>query len=148
MHPAFSQTAPLCGITRAPGIVTAAAAAVTAAAAAAVVDGDHIIPEEVILTADATGVTPGGGPIPATHRGHDHLDDATISRNRAEGINPTTGVGLNPQEGILVIGPILQIMNIPSVLQSLQTGSNVEQVETLIPSHEPITDKVAKIVCS
>ena len=83
-----------------------------------------------------------------THHDHDHLNDTAISHDPAEGINPTTGVGLDPQEGILAIDPILQIVNIPGVLQSLWTGSDIEQVETSIPSYELITDQVAKIVCS
>ena len=144
MHPAFGQTAPLRGITQAPGIV--AAAAITAAAA--VVTGDHIIPKEVILTADTAGVAPEGGPIPMTHCNHDHLDNAAISHDPTEGINPTTGVGLNPWGGILAVNPILQIINIPSMLQSLWTGSDVEHIETSILSYEPITSQVAKIVCS
>ena len=144
MCPALGQTAPLHGITWAPGII--AATAITAAAA--VVTGDHVIPEEVILIADATGVAPGGGPIPTTHHNHNHLNNAAISHDPTKGIDPTTEVGLNPWEGILVIDPILQIVDIPSMLQSLQTGSDIEEVEASIPPHEPITDQVAKIVCS
>ena len=49
MHPAFGQITPLHGITQALDII--AAAAITTAAA--VVNGDHIIPEEVVFTADA-----------------------------------------------------------------------------------------------
>ena len=143
MCPAFSQVAPLCTITRALDVI--AATAITAAAV--VVNGDHIVPEEVVLTADTTGVTPGGS-IPMTHHDHDHLDDTATGHDPAEGIDPTTGVGLNPWEGILVFDPILQIVNIPGMLQSLKTGSDIEQVEASIPSHEPITDQVAKIVCS
>ena len=94
MHPALDQTAPLRGITRVLGAI--AAAAITAVAA--VVTRDHVIPEEVVLASDATGVTPGGGPIPVTHRDHTHLDDDTIGHNPTEGIDPATGVGLDPRE--------------------------------------------------
>ena len=144
MCPALDWTAPLYGITWALG--TVAAAAITAAAA--VVTRDHIVPKEVILTADATGVAPGGGPIPMTHHDHNHPDDVAISHDPTKGIDLATRVGLNPQEDVLAINPILQIINVPDVLRSLQTGSNFEQVEASIPSHEPITDQVAKIVCS
>ena len=144
MHPAFGRTAPLLGITRAPDIITAAAIT----AAAVVVTGDHIIPKEVVLAADTAGVAPGGGPVPVTHCNHGHLDDATIGHDPAEGIDPTTGVGLDPQEDTPVINPVLQIANVPGVLRSPLTGSNVERVGASIPSHKPITDQVAKIVCS
>ena len=112
MYPALNWTAPLCGITQAPGVITAAAITT----AAVVVTRDHIIPKDVILTADTAGVTPGGGPIPVTHRDHDHLDDAAMGHNPAKGIDPTTGVGLDPREDALVIDPILQTTNIPGVL--------------------------------
>ena len=103
MHPAFGRITPLCGITWALGVI--AATAITTAAV--VVTRDHVTPEEVVLTADTTGVTPGGGPIPVTHRDHDHLDNTAMGHDLAEGIDPTTRVGLDPQEGILVIDPIL-----------------------------------------
>ena len=144
MHPALNQTAPLCGITRVPGAVTAT----TITAAAVIVTRDHIIPKEVILTVDAAGVAPGGGPIPTTHHDHTHLDYTAIGHDPTKGINPTTGVGLNPQENAPVIDPVLQTANIPGVLRSPLTGSDVEQVGASIPSHKPITDQVVKIVCS
>ena len=137
MHLALDWTAPLCGITPAPDAITAAA--ITAAA---------VVPGEVILTADATRVAPGGGPIPMTHHNHAHLDNAAISHDPAEGIDPATRVGLDFWEDTPVINPILQITNVPGVLRSPLTGSNVEQVGTSIPSHKQITYPVAKIVCS
>ena len=122
MCPAFDRIALLHRITQVPDVVTAT----VITAAAAVVNRDHIIPEEVILTADAVGVAPGGGPVPTTHRDHDHPANAAISLDPAEGIDPTTGVGFNPWGGILVADLILLIINIPSMLQSLQTGSDIE----------------------
>ena len=68
-----------------------------------------------------------------------------ISHGPAKGIDPVTEVGLNPQGGTPVINPVLQIASIPGVLRSLLTGNDVEQVGALIPSHRPITDRVAKI---
>ena len=132
MHPAFDQIAPLHGITQAPDVV--AATAITTAAA--VVNGNHIIPEEVALTADTTGATPGGDPIPVTHHDHDHPNNTAVNHNPAEGIDPATEVGLDPQEDIIAIDPILRIINVPGVLQSLWTGSDVEQVKASIPSHD------------
>ena len=70
---------------------------------------------------------------------------ATISHGPAEGIDPVTGVGLDPRGGAPVIDPVLQIASVPGVLRSLLTGNDVERVGTLIPSHKPITDQVAKI---
>ena len=139
MHPALDQTAPLRRITWAPGAI--AATAITAGAA--VVTRDHVIPKEVVLAADAAGVTPGEGPVPVTHCNHTHLDDAAISHDPAKGIDPTTGVG--PWEDAPVINPVLHIANIPGMLRSPLTASNVEQVGASIPSHKPITDQVAKI---
>ena len=144
MCPALEQTTQLHGITRAPGIVAATATM----AAAPVVTRDHIIPEEVVLAADSTGAAPGGGPIPTTRRDHDHLDDYAIGHDPTKGMDPATGVGLNPQEDAPVVDPVLQIANIPSMLQSPQTGSDIERVGTSIPSHKPLTDQVGKIVCS
>ena len=97
----LDRTIPLLGIALAPDAI--AAAAVTAAAA--VVTGDH-----AAHTADITGVAPEGGPIPVTHHDHGPLHDAAI------GHNPAIEVGLNPREDALVINPILQITNVPSVL--------------------------------
>ena len=92
MHPAFDQITPLCGIAWAPDII--AATAITAAAV--VVNGNHIIPKEVVLTADAAGVTPGGDPIPMTHHDHNHPNNTAIDPDPTEGIDPTTEVGLDP----------------------------------------------------
>ena len=117
MRPAFEWIAPLSGITWALDIVTATAVTT----AAAVVNGDHVIPKEVILTADATGFAPGGGPIHMTHCDHNHPNDATIGHNPAKGIDLTTGVGVDPQEDILAINPILQIINVSGVLRSINT---------------------------
>ena len=144
MHPAFNWIAPFHGITWALDII--AATAITTAAAAVIVN--HVIPKEVVLAADTTGATPGGDLVPMTHHNHDHPDDTTVDHNPAKGIDLTTEAGLDPQEDVIAVNPILQIINIPGMLQSLWTGSNVEQVKALIPSHEPITDQVAKIVCS
>ena len=144
MHPALNLTASLHGLARAPGPVTATAITT----AAVVVTRDHVVPKEVIPTADTTGVAPGGGPIPATHRNHKPLNVTTIGHDPAKGINPATGLGLDPQEDAPVADPVLQIANIPGVLRSPLTGSNVEQVGALIASHKLITDQVTKIVYS
>ena len=112
MCPAPDRTAPLHRITWALGIIIAAATT----AAAAIVTGDHVVPEEVILTADTAGVAPGGGPVPTTHHDHDHLNNNAIGHDPAEGINPATGVGLDPWEDAPVINPILQIANVTGVL--------------------------------
>ena len=143
MRPALDWAIPPLGITRALGAV--AATAITTAAAG--VTRNHAAPGGAVPAADIAGVAP-EGPVPGTHHDPGPPDNAAISHNPAEGIDPTTGVGLDPQEGVLVINPILQIINVPGILQSLWTGSDVEWIETLIPSHKPITDQVAKIVCS
>ena len=109
---ALNWTVPLLGITQAPDAV--AAAAITTAAS--VVTRDHAAPREAIPTADITGVTPEGGPIPMTHHDHGPLDDDAIGHNPVKGIDPTIEVGLNPWEDALVIDPVLQIANIPSML--------------------------------
>ena len=144
MRLALDRTVPLLGITWALDAITAAAITT----AAAVVTRDHATPGEAVPTADVAGVAPEGGPIPVTHHNHGPLDDAAIGHGPAKGIDPAIKAGLDPQEGTPVIDPILQITNIPSMLQSLPTGSDVEQVGASIPSHKLITDQVAKIVCS
>ena len=74
----------------------------------------HAIPEEAILTANAAGATP-GDLTPRTHHDHDHPDDTTTDHDLAEGINLTAEASLNPQEDVIAINPILQIINIPGV---------------------------------
>ena len=122
-----------------------AVAATAITAAAVVVTRDHTAPGEAVPAAGITGVTPEGGPVPMTHHDPGPPDDAAISHNPAEGIDPATEVGLNPRGGTPVINPVLQITSVPSVLRNLLTGNDIEQVEALIPSHKPITDQVAKI---
>ena len=141
MHQALGRTVPPLMITWALDAV--AATAITAAAA--VVTGDHAIPEEVIPAADVTGVTPGGGLVPVTHHDHGPLDNITITHDPAEGIDPTTEVGLDPREEAPVVDPVLQIANIPGMFHSLLMRNDVEQVGASIPSHKLITDRVAKI---
>ena len=148
--PALNQIAPFHGITPAPNAVTVTAiitAAVGVAIGVAVaVIMTHIIPEEAILTANATGATPGGDLTPMTHHDHDHPDDITTNHDPTEGINLTAEAGLDPWEDVIATDPVLQIVNVPGVPQSPLTGSDVEQVKTLVSSHESITDQVAKIV--
>ena len=141
MHLALDQTVPLLGIAWALDTVTATAITT----AAAVVTRDHATPGEAIPTADVTGVTPEGGPVPVTHHDPGPPGDAAISHGPTEGINPTTKVGLNPRGGTPVIDPILQITSFPGMLRSLLTGNDVEQVGASTSSHKPITDQVAKI---
>ena len=139
--PALGRTIVPLGITQALDAVTATAIT----AAAVVVTGDHTTPREAIPTADVAGVTTEEGPIPVTHHDHSPLNDNAIGHNPTEGIDPTIKAGLDPQEDAPVINPVLQIANVPGVLRSLPTGSDVEQVGASIPSHKPITDQVAKI---
>ena len=128
MHPAFDWIAPLHGIVWALDVVAATAVA----AAAVVVIMTHIVLTEAALAADAAGAAPGGGLAPVTH--HDTTADP------AEGINLTTEAGLYPQEDVIAADPALQTINIPGMLQSLWTGSDIEQFKASIPSHKPITD--------
>ena len=51
-----------------------------------------------------------------THHDPSPPGTATIDHGPAEGVNPVTEIGLNPQGGTSVIDPILQIASIPSVL--------------------------------
>ena len=141
MHPALERTILALGIIQAPGAITATAIT----AAAAVVTGDHATPGEAIPTADVTGVTQEGGPVPMTHHNPGPPGNTAIGHAPAEGIDPTTEVGLNSQGGAPVINPILQIASIPGVLRSLPTGNDIEWVGASTPSHKPITDQVAKI---
>ena len=111
MHPAFNQIAPLPGIAWAPEVIEATAVI----AAAAVVTMTHIILVEAVLTADAPRVTPEGDLIPTTHHNHSHPDNTTIDHNPTEGTDLTTETALNPQEDIIAINPVLQIVNIPGI---------------------------------
>ena len=144
MHPAFDWTTPLRGIAPVLDVITATAITT----AAVVVIMTHVILTEAVLTADTTGATPGGDLIPMTHHSHDHPDDTTANHNPTDGIDLTTEAGLNPWEDVIAADPVCQIVNVSGMLQSLRTGSNVEQIKASIPSHEPSTDQVAKIVCS
>ena len=80
-----------------------------------------------------------------THHDPGPSGDAVIGHDPAEGIDPATKVGLDPQGGPPVIDPVLQIASVPGVLRSLPTGNDIERVGASIPSHKPITDQVAKI---
>ena len=76
--PAFDQIVLLHMILLVPDVITATA--ITEAAVAVIIKvvvaviTVHTIPEEVILTANATEATPGGDPIHVTHHDHNHLD--------------------------------------------------------------------------
>ena len=108
MHPAFDR------IAQAPGVITAT----VVTAAAVVVIMNHIIPEEVVLAADTVGAAP-GDLVPVTHRNHDHPDNTTINHDPTEGIHLATEAGLDTREDVIAANPILQIVNISGILQSL-----------------------------
>ena len=97
-------------IVRALGAVVA-----TAITTAAVVTRDHGAPREAIPAAGITGATAEEGPVPMTHHGPGPPSTTAIGRGPAEGVDPITEAGPDPQGGIPVINPILQIASIPDV---------------------------------
>ena len=143
MHRALDWITPLHGIAQAPDVI--AATAITAAAVVVIVT--HIIPEEAVPTVDTIEAAQGGDLIPATHHDHNCPDDTIADHDLIKGIDLTTEASLDPQKGVIATDPILQIISIPDTPRGLLTRSGIEQVEASIPSHEPVTDQVAKIVC-
>ena len=63
-----------------------------------------------------------------THHDPSPPGTAAIDHGPTKGVDPITAVGLNPQGGTPVIDPLLQITSVPSVVRSLPTGNDIEQV--------------------